>query len=169
MADAASFHRATLEEVALVVERQDPGGWHVAPQAGKWSPAEIAQHLVLAYEPPLAELEGGAGFAVRLPWWKRVVARRRFLPGILAGRFPRGAPAPREIRPKTGAASPAEAARALRENAARFESRLVEAHALRPVRLTHAYFGKLTAPQILQLLAVHAAHHRDQLPPPRRG
>jgi hypothetical protein len=39
----------------------------------------------------------------------------------------------------------------------------------RPVRLTHAYFGKLTAPQILKLLAVHAAHHRDQFPPPRQG
>jgi hypothetical protein len=165
MAQAAADHRAAIEDVARVVEGQDPACWARAPQPGKWSPSEIAQHLILSYGPPLAELDGGAGFAVRVPWWKRVVLRWKFLPQILGGKFPQGAPAPREIRPKTGAADPAQAACDLRESAARFANRLAEAETGRRVRLTHSYFGKLTAPQILKLMAVHAGHHRAQFPP----
>jgi hypothetical protein len=162
---AAADHRGAIEELASAFESVDGSLWAVARETGKWSPAEIAQHLVLSYEPPLAELEGGPGYAVRLPWWKRAALRWTVLPQIVVhGKFPRGAPAPREARPNGGMASPQEAGRRLRENASRFEARLVEAHAGRRVRLTHSYFGKLTAPQILRLMAVHARHHRAQLP-----
>lgn len=162
---ATADHRAAIEEVARTIKSLDPGAWAVPRQPGKWSPAEIAEHLVISYEPPLAELDGGPGYAVPVPWWKRVVLRWKVLPQILEhGQFPRGAPAPREARPKSGAASPEEAVRRLRENAGRFEEKLCQAHAARSVRLTHAYFGKLTAPQILKLLAVHARHHRAQFP-----
>jgi hypothetical protein len=164
-AKAAADHREAIEAFARTVESLDRDAWNVSREPGKWSPAEIAQHLILSYGPPLAELAGGAGFSVRLPWWKRTVLRWKMLPKILyAEKFPKGAPAPREARPKAGAASPEEAARLLRENAGQFELRLSEGHAARSVRLTHSYFGKLTAPQILKLMAVHAHHHRAQLP-----
>jgi hypothetical protein len=166
-AKAAADHREAIEALARTVESLDRGAWTVAREPGKWSPAEIAQHLILSYGPPLAELSGGAGFAVRLPWWKRTVLRWTVLPKILyAEKFPKGAPAPKEARPKEGAASPEAASRLLRENAEQFELRLFEVHAARSVRLTHSYFGKLTAPQILKLMAVHAHHHLAQFPGP---
>ena len=166
-ARAAADHRAAIEEVARILESHDPEFWTAPREPGKWSPAEIAQHLALSYEPALAELDGGRGYAVRLAWWTRTALRVFMVPRILAGKFPKGAPAPRESRPQDGASSPAEGARLLREKAALFESRLDEAHAARRARVTHPYFGKLTAPQILKVLAAHAAHHRDQLRPPR--
>lgn len=162
---ASADHREAIDAVVRTVESLDREGWALAPQPGKWSPSEIAQHLILAYEPPLAELAGGRGFVVRVPWWKRVVLRWRVLPQILErGKLPRGAPAPREARPQGGIATPQEAVRLLRERSERFAQRLAEAEALRPVRLTHAYFGRLTAPQILKMMAVHAQHHRAQFP-----
>jgi hypothetical protein len=168
--DVAADHRAAIEEFAQAVETLDRNAWNVARAAGKWTPAEIAQHLILSYGPPMSELGGGAGFAVRLPWWKRTFLRRKVLPKIVFGEeFPKGAPAPREIRPREGASSPESAARLLRENAGEFARRLCEAHAGKPVRLTHSYFGRLTAPQILKLMAVHARHHRAQLRAPRSG
>ncbi len=162
--EASSAHRAAIEEFAQAVVEVDRGTWAAPREPGKWSPAEIAQHLILSYGPPLAELDGGEGFSIRLPWWKRAVLRWKVLPKILyADTFPKGAPAPREARPNRGASSPEEAARLLRGSAELFLARVCEAHASRSVRLTHSYFGKLTAPQILKLMAVHARHHRGQL------
>jgi hypothetical protein len=160
---AAADHSAAIEDLVRAVEAVDPAAWSLARQPGKWSPAEIAQHLILSYDPPLAELAGGAGFVVRLPWWKRTFLRWKVLPQIMAGNFPKGAPAPREARPRGGPPSPQDAALRLRESSARFQARLSEAQALRRVRLTHSYFGKIEGPQILKLMAVHARHHRDQL------
>lgn len=162
--EAAEDHRAAVAAAVRVVEAQDPAAWSLKRAPGKWSPSEIAQHLVISYGPPLAELDGGPGFAVRLPWWQRAALRWTVVPRILGGTFPKGAPAPRESRPAAGAASPAHAAQALREAADLFERRLLEEHAVRRVTLTHAYFGRLSAPQMLKLAAVHVSHHRAQFP-----
>lgn len=101
---------------------------------------------------------------MRLPAWQRFFARVVVVPRILAGKFPKRAPAPRESRPAGGAATPAEGARILRESATKFERRLAEARAAGPARVTHPYFGRLEARTILRILSVHARHHLAQLP-----
>jgi DinB family protein len=162
---AAADHREAIASVVDVVRSVDPGIWTVSRGPGKWSPAEIAEHLALAYEPPLAELEGGAGYTLRLKGWKQALVRWKYLPAMLErGRFPAGVRAPREARPTSHAATPEAAGERLLENANRFERRLAQAEAVHPVRLTHAYFGLLQGPEILRLLAVHARHHGKQFP-----
>ncbi len=163
--ETAADHREAIETAVCAVRSVDSQLWEVPCAPGKWSPAEIAEHLALAYGPLLAELEGGAGYSLRVKGWKQRLARWRYLPLILErGLFPPGVRAPREARPAGHAASPEAAAARLAESASHFGRRLTEAQASGPVRLTHAYFGKLTAPQILRLLAVHARHHCAQLP-----
>jgi hypothetical protein len=162
---ATADHRAAVESVADALRRIDPSAWRVPARPGKWTPAEIAHHLALAYEPPLSELSGGPGYTLRIPWWKRCLLRWKFLPGIVRrGEFPWGAPAPRELRPRDDATGQGEAVGRLREAAALFERRLAEAGAERRVRLKHAYFGRLSPSQTLKLLAAHAYHHEKQLP-----
>ena len=162
---AVADHRAAVESVADALRRLDPADWTVPVRPGKWTPAEIAHHLALAYEPPLSELDGGAGYALRIPWWKRRLLRWKFLGGIVRrGEFPWGAPAPREIRPRPETLDQGDAVGRLREAAGLLEKRLAEARAQRRVRLKHAYFGPLTPRQTLKLLAAHAYHHEKQLP-----
>lgn len=169
LARAAADHRSAVESVADALSRIDPSDWRVPARPGKWTPAEIAQHLALAYEPALSELSGGPGYALRIPWWKRRLLRWKFLPGIVRrGEFPWGAPAPQEIRPRTDTLEQRESVSRLREAAARLERRLSEARAGRRVRLTHAYFGRLSPRQTLKLLAAHAYHHEKQLPGRRK-
>lgn len=160
---AVEAHREAVARGAATIRGVDRAIWTTPASAGKWSPQQIAEHLALAYDPLLSELSGGPGFALRLSWWKRRLARWRFLPGILRGRFPRGAPAPREIRPTGGSGDPEGAAQRFSAQAERFERRLTQAHAAGPVRLTHAYFGGLDAVEVLKLLTSHAYHHRKQL------
>lgn len=166
--DVAAEHRAEIEAFARTAERLDRAAWSVPREAGKWSPAQIVQHLILSYEAGLRELDGGVGLTLVVPWWKRIALRWTILPRILAGRFPAGAPAPKEVRPKTAFDSPDEAVERLRFCAERFEARICEPHPARPARLTHSYFGRLKGPQILRFLAVHARHHHRQLAAPPR-
>lgn len=164
-ARAVADHRAAVESVADALRRVDPASWRVPARPGKWTPAEIAYHLALAYEPPLSELEGESGFSLRIPWWKRRLLRWKFLGGIVRrGEFPWGAPAPREIRPRPDTLDQEDAIGRLRKVAELLETRLAEAQAQRRVRLKHPYFGPLTSRQSLKLLAAHAYHHEKQLP-----
>jgi hypothetical protein len=160
--EVAAEHRAAIEAFARTAESLDIAAWNRPRDEGKWTPAQIVQHLILSYEAGLRELEGGAGLTVVVPWWKRVALRWTILPRILAGRFPAGAPAPREIRPKTSPESPEAAVGHLRACAERFAAGICEAD--RAACLTHPYFGRLKGPQILRFLAVHARHHHGQLP-----
>ena len=162
--EAVALHRAAVEECVAAFAAVPFDAWNRPLAPGRWSPAEIAEHLAIAYGPPLAELSGGTGFTVRVAWWKRRALRWGVLPEILNGGFPAGAPAPREIRPRRAASSPAEASRTLCANAERFLATLAEARTDRRVRLTHPYFGKLRPAQTVMLLTSHALHHRRQLP-----
>ena len=73
---------------------------------GKWTPAQIVQHLILGYEAGLRELDGGVGLTVVVPWWKRIALRWTILPRILAGRFPAGARGAEGGPPDDGFPSP---------------------------------------------------------------
>lgn len=161
---AADEHRKAVGECVATIRALGAAQWTVARAEGKWTPAQIAEHLRLAYEPLLLEVGGGSGMAVRLPWWKWRLVRWKFLPLILRGGFPKGAPAPREFRPTSHSSTPAEAAHRLSRSAEEFLGRLAEAAERRTVRMTHPYFGKLTALETLTLLTTHARHHRKQFP-----
>jgi len=161
---AAADHREAVTAVAADVERFDASCWETPPRPGKWCPAEVAQHLTLAYEAPMRELAGGPGYRPLLSWWMQRVARWVALGRILdGGRFPAGAKSPPEARPSGPYPPPGEAAARLRDAAAAFERAISEAHRTGRGRISHPYFGPLTAPQALELVARHAEHHRKQL------
>ena len=112
----------------------------------------------------VAELDGTQGMRARLPVWKQLYIRWRFLPGILrAGRFPKTR-APREIRPAGEPRAKAVVLEALTADARRFEDGLTEARANGGGALTHPFFGRLRPVKMLGLITAHTEHHRRQLP-----
>jgi hypothetical protein len=161
---AVADHRAAIESAASDFERIAETEWERPVRPGKWSPAEIAQHLTIAYAPPMSELGGGVGYERRSSPLMTVMARWVALGGILSGRkFPAGGQSPPEARPSGPFPPPAESASRLRSSAEAFERAISEAHRKGGGRITNAYFGRLTAPQALKLVAMHAEHHRKQL------
>lgn len=148
------------------IERLDEAAWLRKPAPDKWCPGQVAEHLVLGYDALLRELEGQGGMRVRTSWWKRRLLRLRFLPMLLKqGRMPTGAPAVRELRPGEQPAARATLLETLRERARRFELELTRAFEAGGGRVTHPFFGPLTAPQALRFVAVHIEHHRKQIVP----
>ena len=96
--------------------------------------------------------------------FRRWMFRHTILPRILAtGIFPAGARAPRETRPRETAADAESGLAALAGQATGFDQELTARAARQRVRLTHAYFGPMSARQSLQLVAVHVRHHANQI------
>ena len=143
-----------------------PSDRWLAPRGeGKWSPAEIVEHVSLAYDVMLREISGGPGMAIRTRLWQRLLLRVYMVPGLLRGKpFPKGARAPKETRPTLSTTDQNAAITALRDKAARFDAAAVEAQGSgRRVRLTHAYFGAASLRNAVIPCARHVQHHRKQL------
>jgi hypothetical protein len=157
-------HRNAVEQFVATVRQLPPGSWSNPLAPGKWTPAEISSHLIASYRIMRAELAGGAGMALRLKPLQRWVLRHTVLPRILrGGPFPAGARAPRETRPVEVIRDLGESLAILATEANTLAEELTSHARAGRVRLTHAYFGGMSARQSLQLLAVHTRHHARQI------
>ena len=160
---AVEEHRDAVRRFVATAEGLGADAWTRPRASGKWSPAQTAEHLVLAYEAALRELSGAPGIRPLVTGLRRVVLRRVLLPHILFHRsFPLRAASPREIRPPAVHADRAAVLARMRELAVQAEREL-EAARSTGARVTHPYFGPLDALTSLRFLAVHLEHHLRQL------
>jgi DinB superfamily len=163
-------HEREISRFLRDADRLDDVAWTRKPAPGKWSPGQIAEHLVLSYAAMRRELAGGTGLRLRSRFWRRLLIRWRFLPVVLKERrLPAGAPAVREIRPAEEPRPRAVVTGDLRDQATLFEQELGRARAAGGGRLTHPFFGRLSPAEALRFVAVHAAHHRRQIPGAAEG
>lgn len=164
-AEALQLHSRAAADAVAAAARVPADKWLVARGDGKWSPAEIVEHLSLAYDVLLRELAGGPGMQIRTKLWQRLMLRQTILPKLMrGGPFPTGVRSPREIRPAITSPDQTQAVARLRDGAARFEAAANESWRANPrARLTHAYFGKSTVDNALVLCARHIQHHEKQL------
>jgi hypothetical protein len=157
-------HARAIEEYRIAAGALDPAVWMAPMAPGKWSPAEVTAHVAEAYRVLSAELGGADGMRLRGSSLQRLVLRYTVLPRLLAGKpFPNGVRAPRETRPTEIINDPALAVARLVERAEQFIRDLTAKATIQSVRLTHAYFGRLSPRHGLELSTVHTRHHAQQL------
>lgn len=157
-------HASAVSEFVGAGRRFPGGAWTQALAHGRWSPAEITSHVAEAYDVLRRELSGEPGMQLLGSPLQRWLLRRTMLPRILRGRpFPAGVRAPRETRPHELHADPTSALAALELKADAFARELSAQVSDRRLRLSHAYFGPMSARETLQLVAVHTRHHARQL------
>jgi hypothetical protein len=163
-ASARAAHQRAVEQFLAAARAVPPDAWERARVDGEWSPAQVAEHVRLAYAVVGQQLAGGSGIRIRTPWWLRLVLRWRMLPRILAGGgIPAGARAPRELRPGDGPFDREQLLSALATSARVTEDALLRAWDEKTARMTHHVFGALRAPEALRFASVHTAHHARQL------
>jgi hypothetical protein len=164
---AVADHRRAVNNFVHTAEALSNDAWHRAVADGKWSPAEIAEHLNLTYAALLRELAGGSAIRIRTSRWQRWLLRWTILPRVLRhGRIPPGVRAVREVRPGGGPFDRAEVLGRLRSQCEFINAALGPDGKAPRARVTHPFFGKLDAQQALRFCTVHAAHHQRQLPQP---
>jgi hypothetical protein len=163
--EVIDLHNRAAHEASAVAEAIAAERWRTPLAEGKWTPAEVVEHLTLGYDIFLKQLAGGEGMVLKTKWWMQIMLRLTMVPGILKGKgFPKGARAPREVRPATPSISKEEAIDRLRKRAKEFDAAIVKAQAGKErLRLTHAYFGRLSLPDAVVLCARHIEHHTAQM------
>ena len=159
-------HQVALAAYLDTAARLSDDAWNRPWRADKWTPAQITEHLILTYRVFIDEVNGGAGMKLKLTPFRRRVLKLFMLPHMLFHRsFPRGAPAPRELRP--GAEPPfpprAEALERMRALGEQFEQEATRARARGWKHVTHPYFGLMDLVRGMRLCAVHMEHHTRQL------
>ena len=164
--DLVRKHCAAADRFGSDAARVPPDAWVLPRAEGKWSAAEIVEHVSAVYRVMLRELDTGTGMRIRTRLFQRLLLRMTYMRRIVrSGEFPQGAPAPRELRPERAPEDQAAAVEALRELSQQFISKLTAARERRPKqKLTHAYFGRMTAEQAIAVGTAHLEHHRRQLP-----
>ena len=163
--DALRVHSDAAARLVETAKRIRTDAW-LAPYAeGKWSPAEVVEHLNATYDVLTRELEGGAGMKILTTFWQRLLLRLTIYQKILRkGAFPKGARAPREIRPANPNPDQTAAISTFQERSARFHSVAVEKHQTAPrTMMSHAYFGRGSIAEGVLLAARHIQHHEQQL------
>lgn len=166
--NAVATHQAAIAAFRAQVTRVPAEQWHVSVAEGKWSPAEEALHVVMAYELACANVAGGAAMRLRVSPLRATFLRWFLLPWLLrTGKFPRGVAAPREVRPASDVASTLTPPALLQrlEHAAAAAAAALRATEGRtpPLRFNHAYFGPLRPLIGLRLLSAHTRHHARRL------
>ena len=151
----------TLESTTRGLSREQL----LAHQAGKWSAAEIVEHLRLAFSSTARllskHLKAGAATAER-PRLRHTLLRTLV---ISWGYFPTGGSAPEFTRPR-GEVDPEAVLRAFRDALATMDEVLVrcEQRFGRSVPIAaHFLFGPLTVDQWRKFHWVHTRHHVKQI------
>ena len=161
------LHAEAAERLVVAAERVDPQKWLVPRAEGKWTPAQVVEHLTRVYDVLTNEIEGGPGMKIRVKFWQRMFLRVTVLGRILKGGwFPEGATAPFETRPGSVTSDQREAISGFRARAAQFAAAAANAQESgRRVRVTHAYFGAASIERATLLCTRHIEHHEKQLSP----
>jgi len=144
------------------------GGVWTTPRApGKWSPAQLLEHVVQTH------VAGGKiikGMPVGLPNVPRVLRpllRRFGLRGILrSGEFGRPSRTFPPFEPRNPPATPAEGRERLLEAVRQFEADVRSVTPIGDFDFTHPVFGKLAVSDYVRFQEIHTRHHMRQLPSP---
>lgn len=159
---ALADNRAAVEEFIAAARGLDAARWDAPLAPGKWSPAQIAEHLAIVYEYNRKVVTGTAGKGA--PKFLRPLAKWFVVTKTLrAGGFTRKGKAPGIFQPT---AAPAAAAPVLARLAAAvtgFENDIRSGHPEARHNVAHPFFGTLPTVDYLRLQAIHARHHRSQL------
>jgi hypothetical protein len=160
-------NRAAVDEFIAAARAIDPAKWAAPRMEGAWTPAQIAEHLAIVYEYNRTVASGTAPSPI--PWLVRPIIQR-LARGIVvdstlkAGRFTRKGRAPGMFQPSSATAPPGEILARLDAAVRGLESDLRSRRFEALHTIAHPIFGTLPTARWMRLQAIHARHHRAQLP-----
>ncbi|OGU01308.1 MAG: hypothetical protein A2085_07945 [Gemmatimonadetes bacterium GWC2_71_10] len=158
---ALALNHARVDEFIAATARLGTT-WTPPVRPGKWSPAEVAEHIAMSYRQTTELIggKGGGGFP-KVPGLLRPLVRRLgFAPVLKTGRFGRPVKTFKSLTPTDVPGTPDEAARRIRDALAAFEATVREQDG---AAIQHPSFGTVRAADYIAFQAYHTTHHQAQL------
>jgi hypothetical protein len=158
-------NRAAVEDLLTAAEHT--GHTWTTPRApGKWSPAEVAEHVARSLEEGANVVSGRASKLPTLPGFVRPIAGFMLRRIVKSGRFPK-AKTNRAMNPAGSSpsvpASPAEARTRLHAALATFE-RDCRARVAAGRQVESPAFGVVSVEDYARFTELHTRHHTKQIP-----
>ncbi len=160
-------HRAAVNDFIATAGAIEGRRWTTPRAEGAWSPAQITEHLVLfyGYNRRIAQGVQPSPIPSLLRPLVQRLARRMIVDSTLkAGRFTRKGHAPRVFQPSASPPAAADLLARLDANVRGLEADIRSRHPEARHAIEHPIFGTIATPDWVRLQAIHARHHRAQLP-----
>jgi len=165
MTDISTVLTANNSAVAeLITAAEKTGSAWSAPRApGKWSPAQVVEHVARSMEESANEVDGAPSKFYTLPSFLRPLVRGLFFRRVLKKRsFPR-ARTGKAFDPASGPATPADGRKRIEGALARFDQACRTRVASGP-NMSSTLFGAVSVEDYATFQEIHTRHHRKQLP-----
>lgn len=161
-------NHAAVEDLLGAAQRVS-SAWTTPRAPGKWSPAQVVEHVACALEQSAHVVAGRPSGFPRIPRLLRPLLRMFFFDKILRNEsFPGGLRTNRPLDPASGPVTPAEA-RGRVHGALQQLEQAARARGSEAGRLDSTVFGRVTLEDYLRFQAIHTRHHSRQLVPPAAG
>src|SRR5712692_10108315 len=162
LAEALTANRAAVDAFLAVVDRS-ASIWTTARAPGKWTPAQVTEHVARAYDESGKLCTGQTTAFPTLPRLLRPVARAFLFNRVLRkGTFPK-AKTNNAMNPKSGPATPAEGRKRLETAVNGFEQQARAIATAGDARLASATFGDVSLCHWARFQECHTRHHQAQL------
>lgn len=137
--------------------------WNVPRAPGKWSPAQVVDHVGVSTKvarDAIAEKAGMGGVPKLLRW----MARKFYFAKVMANGFPKVGKGPPVFAPAHDPMPRPDLITRLDAEVAAMESDVRAAAAAGKTTFEHTFFGRLAVADYVMFNALHLDHHREQLP-----
>jgi len=155
-------NRSAVDEFITAAEKTG-SAWSVPRAPGKWSPAQLVEHVSRSIEESANEVVGAPSKFPTLPTFLRPLLRGLFFKRVLRKRaFPR-AKTQGAFNPASGPATPADGRRRVEDALKRFDQ-ACRAQAAKGPGMSSTLFGQVSIVDYATFQEIHTRHHRKQLP-----
>ena len=159
------MNREAVEELISIAE-SSASNWSQARAPGKWSPAQLVEHVARTLEECANVVAGRPAKFPTFPVLVRPIVRALLFNRVLKhSKFPK-ARTNRAMNPESGPASPQDARLRLDAACCSFEGECL-AYAQRADTLQTGLFGKVSIGDYVRFTELHTRHHITQLPRPQ--
>ena len=155
-------NRSAVDELITAAEKTG-SAWSAPKAPGKWSPAQLVEHVSRSMEESANEVAGAPSKFYTLPSFLRPLVRGLFFRRVLKKRsFPRASTG-KAFDPASGPATPADGRKRIEGALARFDQACRTRVASGP-NMSSTLFGAVSVEDYATFQEIHTRHHRKQLP-----